>query len=566
MKSQYLCLLLVAVGLSGASVAARADELTGRVDRLLVRWDNDHSPGCALAVVRDGRLVYQKAYGLADVEQGVAIGPETAFHIASLSKHFTAFAVLLLEKEGKLSLDDDVRKYLPELPDFGGRTITLRHLLQHTSGLRDQWGLLMLAGWRIDDVITDDDVFRLVCRQRELNHEPGAEVHYCNTGFTLAARVVARVSGQAFPEFMRRRVFEPLGMAHSRFPADYREVVPRRARSYAPAGEGRYQNAPLSYGTVGATGLLTTVEDLARWDHNFYEPAVGGADVVARLQDAGRLANGMPLGYGLGLELGEYRGLKTVEHGGADAGFRCTLLRFPDERFSVILLANAGDVDPGTLARRVADIYLEEKLAPEATPKPPVNEPKEVPVDPARFDAYVGDYRVGPGLIVTIAKEEGRLTVLATGYPKGTLAASSERDFFVRGGADSGVTFAEPVKGQSPSITVHFAGQDLPAARVARPVLTAEQAGAFAGDYYSDELGAVFSVERRGDDGRLMIRYPRGLEELHPVEPDVFEAPYPISQVTFGHAKSDGHVMGFQIDAGSVQHLRFGRMELKPPQ
>ncbi len=546
--------------LFGWGVTGRADELTERVDRLCARWDGVQTPGVTLGVVRDGRLVYHKAHGLADVEQGRPIAPETVFHVASLSKQFTALAVLLLEKEGKLSLDDDVRKYLPELPHFG-KVITLRHLLQHTSGLRDQWGLLLLAGWRIDDVITDDDVFRLVCRQRELNHAPGAEFHYCNTGFTLAARVVERVAGRPFHAFARERLFDPLGMAHSRFPADYREVVPGRARSYLPAGEGRYQNAPLSYGTVGATGLLTTVADLARWDRNFYDPRVGDKTVIARLQEAGKRADGTRLDYALGLSRGEYRGLKTVEHGGADAGFRSTLLRFPDERFSVIVLANAGDVDAGTLARHVADVYLEARLRPTAAPRP-AGARKEVPVDPALLEAYVGEYRVSPGLSVTVARDEGRLTVAAPGYPKGVLAAASEREFFVRG-ADAGITFAKPVAGLCPEVTVHFAGQDLPARRVVRPALTPAEAEAYVGDYHSGELGVLYAVERR--DGRLLVRYPRGLEELRPVAADVFEAPYPLAQVTFARGRG-GRVTGFRIDAGAVQHLRFERVKLVPAQ
>src|SRR5262245_19582056 len=215
--------------------AAWSEDQSDRADRLFARWDTGRTPGCAVGVVRDGKLVYEKAYGLADLEQGSRIGPDTVFHIASVSKQFTALAVLLLEKDGKLSLDDDVRKHLPELHDFG-RMITLRHLLQHTSGLRDQWSLLTLAGWRMDDVITDDDVFRLVCRQRELNFDPGARHLYSNTGYTLAARIVARVSGQTFPDFTRKRIFEPLGMSHTRFPADHQEIIPKRARSYQPAG------------------------------------------------------------------------------------------------------------------------------------------------------------------------------------------------------------------------------------------------------------------------------------------------------------------------------------------
>jgi CubicO group peptidase (beta-lactamase class C family) len=555
-------LILLALVFLGLPAAARADELTDRVDRLVARWNKDGSPGCALGVVRDGRLVYEKAVGFADLEQGRRIGPDTVFHVASVSKQFTAMAVLLLEQDGKLSLDDDVRKHLPELHDFG-TTITLRHLLQHTSGLRDQWSLVTLAGWRMDDVITDDDVVRLACRQRELNFKPGARHLYSNTGYTLAARVVERVAGMPFREFARRRIFEPLGMSHTRFPADHQEIIPGRARSYFPAGPGRYKNAVLSYGTAGATSLHTTVADLAHWVKNFDEPRVGDEALIARFQEVGKLNSGRPIGYALGLQVGDYRGLKLVEHSGGDAGFRSHLIRFPSERFAVIVLANAADSSPGELARRVADVYLEGKLKPvaegKAAPKgKAVPERKEVPANAALFDAYAGEYRVLPGLTVTVTKERGRLTAAAEGFPKRALAAASDREFFVPG-EDSGITFDEPVDGQSPSATVRFQGQQLPARRVARPRVTAEQAEEFVGDYYSAELGVIYTVSRR--DARLRIRHPRGELNLEPVAAGVFEASGPLGKVTF--TRADGRVTGLQIDTARVLRLRFDRVEIK---
>jgi CubicO group peptidase (beta-lactamase class C family) len=540
---------------------ARADALTDKVDKLFARWDKPGTPGCSLGVVRDGRLVYEKSYGQADVEQDRRIGPDTVFHIASISKQFTAFAVLLLEKDGKLSLDDDVRKYLPELHDFGKR-ITLRHLLLHTSGLRDQWDLLVLAGWRMSDVITEDDVFRLVCRQRELNFDPGARHLYCNTGYTLAARVVERVSGQPFREFARRRIFEPLGMKHTRFPADHEEIVPGRARSYNPSGPGTYRNAILSYGTAGATSLLTTVSDLARWDQNFYEPRVGDEKLIARLQEAGALNDGKKIDYALGVEHGEYRGLKCVEHGGSDAGFRCDLIRFPAERFSVIILANTSDVNAGNLARQVTGLYLADKLTPEPKQQAVV-ERKEVPVDPAALDALVGEYRVGPGVSITVAKEDGKLTAIATGLTgarKVVLLGASDREFFVQGEA-IGIAFDTPVDGKCPSITADLFGHRLPGKRVERPTLTAKKAVEYVGDYYSSELGVIYTIVRR--DVRLVIRRSRAESELKPLSADVFEGPGPAGQFTFTRAPG-GEVTGVKLDGGRVQKVRFERVDLKP--
>ena len=345
--------------------------------------------------------------------------------------------------------------------DFG-KTITIRHLLQHTSGLRDQWSLLTLAGWRMSDVITDDDIFRLVCRQRELNFKPGEQHLYSNTGYTLAAQIVERVSGQSFREFCQKRIFEPLGMTNTRFPSDHEEIVAGRAHSYSPAGLGKYKNAILSYGTVGATSLLTTVADLARWDQNFYEPRVGDAKLIARLQEVGKLNSGKAITYALGVDVSEYRGLKCVEHSGSDAGFRCTLLRFPTERFSIILLANAADCGASLLARRVAALYLEGKFksAPAKGGKPSGPERKEVKVNPALFDAYAGEYRVLPGISLTVAKEGGRLTAVAPGARR-AFSRRRRSESSSSGVRTSTITFDKPVDGRCPSITLMYQGQRL---------------------------------------------------------------------------------------------------------
>jgi CubicO group peptidase (beta-lactamase class C family) len=534
----------------------QSEELTDRVDKLFARWDTKSTPGCALGVVRDGKLVYEKGYGMAVLEHGVCIGSDTIFHIASTSKQFTAIALLLLEQDGKLSLDDDVRKHLPEVPDFG-KTITLRHLLHHTSGLRDQWELLKLAGWRSDDVITDDDIYGLVCRQKQLNFDPGSEHLYCNTGYTLAARVVERVSGHPFREFTKQHIFEPLGMKRTEFPADHQSVIPGRAQSYRQRLEGQYIHEVLSYSTVGATCLLTTVADLAEWDNNFYEPRVGDAKLIARMQEVGKLNNGEALNYALGLVSGEYRGLRFVEHGGSDAGFRCTLLRFPEKRLSVILLANAGDCQPTVLARRVADIYLEGELKP-ASASPAFEKLPEAAVDSKLLAAYVGDYRVLPGVIVTVTREEDRLIGQATGSPKRTLIATSDREFYIAA-EDIRITFDKPVQGKCPKILVDYAGNNFTGLRVERPKLNLEQAEEYVGEFRSEELSVIYTVSRQGTV--LKVRHPRGVEELRPAAENRFDGGATVGQVTF--VRGDGaRVVGLRIDSERARQVNFDRVKI----
>src|SRR5579862_9812223 len=225
-------------------------ELSASVDALFTTWDQSGAPGAALAVVEDGQIVYTRGYGMANLEYAVPITPSTIFHVASISKQFTSFAINLLALEGRLSLDDDIRTHFPEFGDFG-KTITLRHLRHHTSGLRDQWDLLQLAGWRMEDVITEQDILDLAWKQRDLNFAPGAEHLYCNTGYTLLAVIVKRVAGQSLREFAQERIFAPLGMTNTHFHDDHRMVVPNRAYSYAlrEGGEG-FEHRVLSFANV----------------------------------------------------------------------------------------------------------------------------------------------------------------------------------------------------------------------------------------------------------------------------------------------------------------------------
>ena len=292
-----------------ASVATAQTTPDRAADAIFAQWAKPGSAGCALGVLKDGKPLYVQGYGRADIEHAVPITASTVFHIASLSKQFTAFAIYLLEQEGRLSLDDDIRKYLPELHDFN-TPITIRDLLHHTSGLRDQWNLLAMAGWRLEDVITQEDVVNLIWRQRELNFHPKDEFLYSNTGYTLLGLIVQRVSGKSLREFTDERIFAPLGMRSTHFHEHYGDLVDNRAYSYDRQPDARYVYVALSYSTVGPSSLFTTIDDLARWDENFYTGAVGGRDLLQKMQIKGHLNNGKEIEYASGLVVNEYRGLE----------------------------------------------------------------------------------------------------------------------------------------------------------------------------------------------------------------------------------------------------------------
>jgi CubicO group peptidase (beta-lactamase class C family) len=427
-------LLSLAATLTLAQVAPvtkteASGDLHRQVDKVFAKWDSTVSPGCALSVIQDGQIIYKRGYGMADLDHDIPITPKTVFHVASISKQFTASAILLLAQEGKISLDDDVRKYIPELPDFGV-PITIRHLIHHTSGLRDQWSLLGLAGWRYSlDLITDDDVLDVISRQKELNFKPGAEYVYCNTGFTLLAQIAKRVSGQSLREFTGKRIFQPLGMNSTHFRDDHAEIVKNIAYGYVD-GEGEtYRLSVTNFDTVGATSLLTTVEDMAHWDGNFYHPKVGGPQFVKQQLENGSLNSGKSIDYASGLSLGKYRGLPTVGHGGADAGYRADFLRFPEQHFAVACFCNKGEINPGELTQRVADIYLASGFK-EPPPARSTETLKSVPVAAERLAQYPGLYfNKDDERLVRVTVKDGKVSLAFSGGGGREMTALSESTF-----------------------------------------------------------------------------------------------------------------------------------------
>jgi CubicO group peptidase (beta-lactamase class C family) len=350
-------LVAAAVPAAAQSPAAAPATPAAQVDELFQRW---HTPDSL--VMDSGRVVHVRGYGMANLDHGIPIRANTVFDIASVSKQFGALAIALLEADGLVRLDDDVRRYVPELPDFG-HVITLRHLVHHTSGIRDWPGTMRVGGWDYQDIISFEQILRLAYGQRELNFAPGTEYAYSNTGYNLLAEVVQRVSGRSFREFTNERIFRPLGMRDTHFHDDPARVVRNRAESYRPGPDGEYRRVGNSLTALGSSSLFTTVEDLARWIANFDDPVVGGAGVVARLHEQGVLSSGERIAYAFGHNIGAYRGARTVTHTGSWAGFRTVLQRFPDERFAVVVLANTTDMNPSALASRIADIWLGTRLA-----------------------------------------------------------------------------------------------------------------------------------------------------------------------------------------------------------
>jgi CubicO group peptidase (beta-lactamase class C family) len=369
-----LAAIVLALAALPAGAAAQTTAPDPRIDRLFAQWDKPGSPGCAVGVVRDGKLVYERGYGMANLDYDIPSSPRMVYYVGSVSKQFTAAVVGLLALEGKIGLDDDVRKYVPELPDYRARygvPVTIRHLVHHTSGLRDIYTLMSLAGLRLEDVMTDEAALSLIARQQELNFPPGSEFLYSNSGYWLLGQIVERVTGRSLRVVADERIFTPLGMTNTHFHDDPGHVMKHRAMSYEMDGAGGYRIGYLqNFDKIGAGGLYSTVEDLAKWDANYYSRAVGGDALQALIHTRGVLTKGDTIPYAFGNNVDSYRGLRVDDHGGSMMGYKAHLLRFPDQRLSVIETCNLGSINPGPIARQVAEVFVGDRMAP-AAPAPP---------------------------------------------------------------------------------------------------------------------------------------------------------------------------------------------------
>lgn len=549
---------LLGVGAMGAEFnlspqsARAADPSPAAIDSIFARYDRTTTPGCALGVFRDDRIVFARGYGMADLNQGVPIGPGTVFYIASTSKQFAAMSIALLAEEGKVGLTDPVRKWIPELPAYADR-VTIANLVHHTSGIRDYLGLWALSGRGIADEIPQEVALDLIARQRALDFEPGSQYSYSNSGYLLLSEIVRRASGQSLRDHAAARIFEPLGMTSTQFHDDNTRIVPRRAEGYQPAGLGRFQIVRTSFALVGDGGLLTSIEDLLKWDANFYRNRLGrgGPDLIRQVTTppTAPLADGSPQQYAFGLMPAKYRGLDVVQHGGSFIGFRAELIRFPTEHFSVAVLCNDYTASPDQLAHQVADRYLASRFPPAAAGG---SAPTSVAVAADRLDRWAGRYEVMPGIVATMARDGSALTMALFGQE--TPLVSTSDSTFTMPGATGPIVFSTGPAG--PAVLAKPFGMTTPAPRLGEPPrITAAQAAGYAGRYRSDELDTWAVVEARGDTLRARTRWDTW-RPLTPMAPDVFVVGG--ARLRFERDRK-GVVTGFSVSQARTRNVGFSR-------
>ena len=533
----------------------KAIKAAAKVDELLAKYNNSDAPGIAVAVVKDGSVVYKKGYGIANLEYRIPITPASVFQIASVSKQFTVFSILLLEKEGKLSLDDDIRKYIPELPDYGYK-ITLRNLANHTSGIREIYDLCSLIGVNDNDLITNSQAFKLLINQRSLNFIPGTEYEYCNSGPILLAKIVERVSGKSFAEFTSERIFKPLKMNNSFFLDDPEKIIKNKVYSYYESGSS-FKKSLLNCSIVGSTGLNTTVEDLSLWTMNFESPIIGDSSIFNKMKEKSKLNNGEIISYALGQEVKEYKGLDVIFHGGGDAGYRSYLLRIPKYKFSVIILGNGQSFNPLDVAYHIVDYYLDDKedkheIMETNKPEPEIN--KET------LQTFTGDYETMRGLIFTITTKENNLYLQINGdSEKILLPLIAANEFLFPSFPHSKISFIRANNGQEINqLKWQLSDFVFPGKKIILKPFDKSQINlaGFAGKYYSSELQTEYNFLVK-DSNLVATHYRNDDIKMHQLQPDIFISNQGYFRKVEFIRNEQSQITGCKISAIGIKEMKF---------
>ena len=527
-----------------AAPFAFADEYKETIDKIFESYTEEGSPGVQVTVMRGEEILHNKGYGLSNLEYDIPVDTETIFHVASVSKQFTAFAVVLLAQDGKLSLDADIREYLPKFPDVG-HTITARHLIHHTSGVRDHWSLVMEADWRMDDVITDEDLLKLLYKQRELNFAPGDMHLYSNAGYELLAEIVRSVSGKSLKEFCEERIFGPLGMTHTHFHDDHRHIVPNRAYCYGRIKEGEYEKLVLSYANAGATSLFTTGEDLMKWQRNFVTGKVGGEEAINTMMGRSSLSDGREISYAFGIGHSTYRDKEVIAHSGGDAGFRSYLMRLPELDLSIAVLSNLAQSNAPALGRSVADVFIGEKEAKDA-------EDAETDNTIDDGEKYEGQFlNLDTNSTCKLSEKDGVLRIVMSNSSPIDLVPLGNHEFAFPGSAD---TANVKVDMDTTPTAVHITSSNaveqtyIPVERPRRKDIDLEE---LTGRYFCPEVDAFMDITH--DDKNLIIEKRKaGPSNAVPIFIDGFA--WDGETIRFIR-NDDGKVVGLRKNSGRILNL-----------
>jgi CubicO group peptidase (beta-lactamase class C family) len=553
----FLC-LLVSLYLNHACAQSLPDSTVKKIDSLFSKWNNNYSPGCTVGIVRNDSLIFSKGYGMADLEYGIPNSPTTIFHMASVSKQFTAYSIVLLARQRKLQLDDDIHKYLPWFPDLKEK-ITIRNLLNHTSGIRDQWQLLAISGTRLDDVITQDHIVKILSKQQALNFKPGDKYSYSNSNFTMAAEIVKSVTGQTLRKFTDSAIFKPLGMTSTHFHDDYTEIEKNRSYSYYRIDSIHFGNSILSYSVGGATSLFTNIPDMSKWIMNFYDHKVGDQQDINTLTQKGKLNNGKELSYALGIGVDTYKGWRTYSHSGGDAGYRTHVAVFPDLKMGFMVFSNLGDIDPGNLVYAIADLFVRDTATKkETTNKPGRDSTAAVLKDTSYLQKFLGNYIDETGLPFSFDMKNSRLYYHI--YNENNFLIKELNDTFSIPQAPE-IKFVFGIKGKDTMMTLVRPDQVSQFMKYRRDTSQPDEVlKTYTGVYYCPELDCKYGIELK--DHHLMLTNDKYNDtQLNIINSDHLVGDYWWMNHLMMMRDSKNKITGFEVNSGRIMHLKFNKIE-----
>ncbi|MCB0845871.1 MAG: serine hydrolase [Bacteroidetes bacterium] len=553
MKISLIFLFLVSITLSLYAQKLPKNQQNA-IDQVFAQWDNPNSPGCALAVVQNGKIVFSKGYGMADLEHNLAITPQNVFYIGSVSKQFVTMCMLLLEEEGKINLDDDIHKYFPEMPDYG-YPINIRNLIHHTSGIRDYLQLWEMSGRNYLDEIEEEEVLDIIFRQKALNFEPGTRYLYSNSCYFMMAMIVKKITGKSIREYAQEHIFGPLRMKNTQFYNDNRRLIKNRAFGYGEPFEGEFSNMMMRFDLVGSGGIYSTVEDLYLWDQNFYQNKLGkqGNKLIEKMLTNGKYNDGSDIDYAFALDKQVYKGLNTFGHGGALGGYRSQFIQFPDQKTSVIILANLASMNPGNLAFQVADIVLADKFT-ETTSNETQSEIPAIKLSPKKMTEFEGYYwNNWSNYSRRIYLKDKTLMYWRGENNESELIPIGENRFQMKGTAVPLYVQFESDK----MIVQEGDRQPVPIDRYTPISPDADQLKEYSGKYKAAEIDENYQL--KVVDGKLVLVLPDAEVPLDPIYKDVFFQGF-VGQVSFQRDDS-GAVSGLLLDADRVRRMWFERVD-----
>jgi len=536
-----------------------------RADQLMYFYSGADVPGGVIGVIRNGELIFSKAYGMANLTHGVPYKVGTPSNIGSVSKQFTAMAILLLEQEGKLSLDDDVRKHIPELPDLG-KVVRIKNLLNHTNGYREVFNLMPMTGWKGEDVLLRKEVIEILKRQEELQVAPGEEYNYNNSAFIMLAEIVERISGLSFPDFMEAHVFTILGMNSTMVRTNPAIIVPGASQGYSPDSVGYKESGDL-YSAYGAGGIYTTPADFGKWMDNFDDPVLGGKEVINRLVTVDTLNNGDTMSYALGIGVSEFNGLTSYSHGGADIAHRAFAIYFPEINAGVVAMSNNANFPSGRIARTLAEVFfaddmeIEEEEAENEAEKKIEESPEESAapeVPESLMQSYAGKYLLaGMGLIIEFSVVEGRLLSSMEGQADVFMTPLSQSEFKYEG-VEATIVFNTDDLGKVTGAVHSQGGQEYKLEAIPPYEPSLEELQACTGNYFSKELAVFYKLVLQDSTLVLLIRNTPDIE-LSVIKEDVYKGDvFFIGELAF--VKDDaGLVTGFTASNGRTRGIFFER-------